>query len=113
MVYLEEAAAGLVTFTDSIEVDPGRLEEVEERLNELERLCAKFGGDEAGLTDLAIRLEAELEGLEQTEGSSEKLELNVSSARKKMAADAKKLTQARAASRKPLAAEVETCASGT
>lgn len=112
VVYLEEAAAGLVTFTDSIEVDPGRLEEVEERLNELERLCAKFGGDEAGLTDLAIRLEAELEGLEQTEGSSEKLELNVSSARKKMAADAKKLTQARAASRKPLAAEVETALAG-
>ncbi|MDG2144281.1 MAG: AAA family ATPase, partial [Planctomycetota bacterium] len=112
VVYMEEAAAGLVTFADAVEVDPARLEEVEERMDELERLCAKFGADEAGLVDLAQRLELELESLEAKEGSSEALEAGVAAARKKVAAAAKKLTKARVAAQKPLAKEVEAALTG-
>ena len=112
VVYMEEAAAGLVSFADAVEVDPARLEEVEERMDELERLCAKFGADEAGLVDLAQRLELELESLEAKEGSSEALEAGVAAARDKVAAAAKKLTKARAAAQKPLAKEVETALTG-
>lgn len=112
VVYLEEAAAGLVSFTDAVEVDAERLEEVEERLNELERLCHKFGSDEEGLIDLAARLEQELETLEQTESSSEKLEADVARTRKNVAAAAKKLSKVRAAVRVPLALEVETALAG-
>jgi DNA repair protein RecN (Recombination protein N) len=112
VVYMEEAAAGLVSFADAVEVDPARLEEVEERMDELERLCAKFGADEAGLVDLAQRLELELESLVAKEGSSDFLEAGVDAARKKVAAAAKKLTKARTAAQKPLAKEVETALTG-
>ena len=48
-IHLEEAAAALVSFLDGVQADPGRLEAVETRLAELERLEHKYEADEAEL----------------------------------------------------------------
>lgn len=112
VVFTEEAAAALVSFTSDLEVDPSRLEEVEERLAELERLAAKYDCDEAGLLALAAELEdgiAELEGLE---GASGELEQRVTTARAGLEAAAAALTKRRKAAVKPLAKAVEAALAG-
>jgi len=107
VVFTEEAAAALVSFTDNVDVDPVRLEEVEERLAELERLLEKYGHDEAGLLEFAAGLEEQLTGLEAEEGSSlelEKLAATTLAGLKKAAAA---LTRARKKAAGPLAKDVE------
>jgi len=72
-MHLEEAGLGLRSFTEAVEVDPARLEAVEERLAELERLEHKYGCPAAGLLALAAELRAEIEQLEVREQSLEDL----------------------------------------
>ncbi len=69
LAHLEEACASIVSFASGLEADPARLEEVEARLAELDRLERKYGEDEAGLLRLAGELGgriAELEGAEES-----------------------------------------------
>jgi len=112
MVFGEEAAAGLVTFNDSVEVDPARLEEVEERLAELERLTHKYQLDDTALIEHAAGLEDAVAELERVEGSSAELEAAVASAAHELAAAAKALTRKREAARKPLGKAVEAALAG-
>jgi len=79
--HLEEAATALRSFTDMLEVDPARLEAVEERLAELERLEQKYERDAAGLVALAGELELEIEGLVAEEQSLAGLGQEIASAR--------------------------------
>jgi DNA repair protein RecN (Recombination protein N) len=112
VVFTEEAAAALVSFTGGIEVDPLRLEETEERLAELERLFGKFDRDEAGLVELLGSLQDELARLEEEESSSEQLEVAAEAAAAVLAKAAKALTRARTKAKKPLAAKVEAALGG-
>lgn len=112
VVFTEEAAAALVSFTSDLEVDPARLEEVEERLDELERLCAKYDLDEAGLVARMDELEAEREALAGVEGAGDELEAAVAAARAELEAAAKALTQRRKRATKPLAKAVEAALAG-
>ncbi len=57
---LREFSRELGRFRDSLSVDPGRREVVESRLGNLRDLLQKHRTDEAGLTDLAERLRAEV-----------------------------------------------------
>lgn len=107
VVFTEEAAAALVSFTDNVEVDPVRLEEVEERLAELERLFEKYGEDEEGLIELAAGLEEQLRGLEAEEGSSQQLEERAAKSLQALQKAGAALTRARKKAAGPLAKEVE------
>lgn len=75
---LEEAAHALRAYGEKIEADPARLEEIDNRLQELSRLKRKYGGslDEALRTLERSRDEiAELEGVAESKAETE-VELN-------------------------------------
>ena len=57
-------ASELRSYLDGIEAEPGRLEEVEERLDAIERLKRKHGGSVEAVLEHAERCRAEIERLE-------------------------------------------------
>jgi DNA repair protein RecN (Recombination protein N) len=70
---LEDVAAGVRDYRDEIESDPGRLAEVEERLDLLRNLQRKYGGTLADVLAFADDAAAELETLTGSEMSVEAL----------------------------------------
>jgi DNA repair protein RecN (Recombination protein N) len=70
---LEDVAAGVRDYRDEIESDPGRLAEVEERLDMLRNLQRKYGGTLADVLAFADDAAAELETLTGSEMSAEAL----------------------------------------
>jgi DNA repair protein RecN (Recombination protein N) len=70
---LEDVAAGVRDYRDEIESDPGRLAEVEERLDLLRNLQRKYGGTLADVLAFADDAAAELESLTGSEMSVEAL----------------------------------------
>ena len=79
--HLEEAARALRSLVDELEVDPDRLEAVEGRLAEFERLERKYQRDPAGLLALADALQAEIGRLEAEEASLTEVGREVGAAR--------------------------------
>ncbi len=106
-LHLCEAAEALAGFVDGVEVSPGRLEEVEGRLAEVERLAKKHSTDIGGLVALCERLALELEELEGGAGSTEELEREVAAAEARLSEAAAALTKRRRALRKKLKEAVE------
>ncbi|MCK6445253.1 MAG: DNA repair protein RecN [Planctomycetes bacterium] len=82
LVHLEDAARELQGFAERVETDPARLDAIEERLAELERLERKYSTDCAGLARLADELEAEIRRLEGDETSVASLGAEIDAARK-------------------------------
>ena len=73
-IHVNEAAAALTSIVDGVVDDPARLDAVEERLAELERLETKYRTDEAGLLELLAELGNDLAVLEADDASLESLE---------------------------------------
>lgn len=105
--WLEQAESGLRSFVDGIEVSPARLEEVEERLAELDRLQRKYRVEIPELCVRAAELESELERLESEQSGLEDLRDELAKARKKLVDAAGKLTSARKRVRSRLARAVQ------
>lgn len=95
VVRLEEAGSGLRRVLERVEVSPQRLEEVEGRLAELERLERKYRVDLAGLCELLPRLAAELSELEDAERGGEALGAELAAARAQLEREAAALSAAR------------------
>ena len=112
VLHTEEASATLVSFVSGVEVDPRRLDEVEERMAELERLCERFDTDEAGLLARADELADELAGLEEEESGLDELEARATATLDALAQAAAGLTAARSSAAAPLAKEVEAALAG-
>ncbi|MGM8214068.1 DNA repair protein RecN [Bacillaceae bacterium W0354] len=74
---LEELSYDLRNHLEGLEFDPNRLEEVESRLHELTRLKRKYGKEIDELIDLMIKMEEELEQLENKETHLETLEKEI------------------------------------
>ena len=106
-LHLEAAASALASFADGLDVDPARLEAVEERLAELERLERKYGRDAAGLAALAGELEAEVERLEADEASLGGLADELAAARAELLARGGELRRARKSVKPRLVKAVE------
>ncbi len=71
---LEEAARMLGSYADRIEADPARLEQIDDRLQELQRLKRKYGGSIEAAIDILSRSRteiAELEGMEESRAEAE------------------------------------------
>jgi DNA repair protein RecN (Recombination protein N) len=81
VVHLQEAAGGLRSSYDRLELDPGRLEAVEGRLEELERLERKYARDTAGLAARIEELRVEIARLEGEERDLEDLAPTIVKAR--------------------------------
>jgi DNA repair protein RecN (Recombination protein N) len=69
----EELSNSLRHRLDGLEADPARLNEVESRLAQLDRLSRKYGGGSAEILELRERIGAELEDLEGDSASLEQL----------------------------------------
>jgi len=105
-LHLEEAGLGLRSFTEGVEVDPARLEAVEGRLAELERLERKYARGPDGLVELAGELRAEIAELEALEHGLADIGPTLESVRAELLAAGGTLRRLRKAVRGKLVASV-------
>jgi DNA repair protein RecN (Recombination protein N) len=105
-VELEELERSLVSYQQRVDLDPGALQMMEERLNLLERLSRKYGRDEAGLLELAAELETKLGRAEHRESILEKLRLDAESLKQQVWSVAQQLTRIRHAGAVELAESI-------
>jgi DNA repair protein RecN (Recombination protein N) len=91
----EDLAADLRRYQTDLEAEPGRLEEVESRLEAYERLERKHGGSVASVTAHAEHCRAELERLEDSESAVEQAEGALGGAEAELAERAGRVSEAR------------------
>jgi DNA repair protein RecN (Recombination protein N) len=103
----EEVARSLESRLDAIEADPGRLDQVEERLAALERLFRKHGATSAAILARRQEIGAELEELGGDEAQRGELEQKTAAALRAYRDAAIELSQLRARTAAALAAKVE------
>ncbi len=105
-VHVEEATAALNSVADEVEADPGRLEWLEARLAELERLIHKYDTDEEGLLEKERVLSEEIEDLARTDEDVEELRERAGAARGQVASLGGKLAKKRRGLRSGLTRQV-------
>ena len=105
-VELEELERDLRHYQDKIDVDPGTLRQLEERLNLLETLRRKYHRNEEELLALAADLEQRLSQIDGREAALEKLRVDVESASRKMQEIGKNLAASRRAAGKKLIEQI-------
>jgi DNA repair protein RecN (Recombination protein N) len=115
-VELQELAGDLRGYADGIEAEPGRLEQVEERLDVLDRLKRKHGGSIESVVAHAEHCRAEIETIEGAEEATDRLEAELATAQTTRTDLAAQLSEVRAKSAKRLekrvAAELDQLAMG-
>ncbi len=103
---LADVASGLRSYLDGIDAEPGRLEQVEERLEVLDRLRRKHGGSIESVLEHAERCRGEITRLENADELAGELARRVEDAETVRAALAGELTDARRAAAKELSHRV-------
>ncbi|HHL40827.1 MAG TPA: DNA repair protein RecN [Deltaproteobacteria bacterium] len=94
---VEDAAAFLRDYASTVEADPARLDEVQGRLDLIGRLKRKYGAAIEDILERKAAIEAELEGLEETDGRVAELDRRVAEARSAALEAAGELSKARRA----------------
>jgi DNA repair protein RecN (Recombination protein N) len=89
---LEDAARALRNELDVLEYDPKRLNEIEERLNEINQLKRKYGKTIDEIVEYAAKIEEEIEIIQNKESHIGHLEKELASISKDLALEAKQLT---------------------
>jgi DNA repair protein RecN (Recombination protein N) len=92
---LDDAARTLRHYQDTIEFNPARLNQVEERLDLIRRLKRKYGDSIPDILAYARQAAAELEGLTHSEERVEVLRLEEEALLRRIGAKAERLSQAR------------------
>ncbi len=105
-VELRELAGELRAYSDALDADPGRLQQVEERLEVLDRLMRKHGGSAAAVLAHAERCRAEIDRIEGAGERTEQLEAELEQVGAKRVELADALGKARAAAARALEREV-------
>jgi len=90
-----EAGRQLSDYTDRLEADPSRLDDVETRLRQLKQICRKYGPDLADAIALRDQLQTELDDLTAEGQSIEDLEQTARDRYDDLATACAKLTQQR------------------
>jgi DNA repair protein RecN (Recombination protein N) len=93
---LDDAASALRTYLDTVEADPERLDHVEERFHELDRLKRKHGGSIDSVLSHLERCRNEIDRLENAEESAGAIEQRLVEAGKLRDGLADELSKARA-----------------
>jgi DNA repair protein RecN (Recombination protein N) len=106
-IELEDLGRELRGYGDSLESEPGRLQQVEERLELYERLLRKHGGSVAAVLGHAEGCRAERERLTGVEVAGESAEAALTEAKARQAELASRLSAARANAAPRLARAVE------
>jgi DNA repair protein RecN (Recombination protein N) len=91
----EDLGGELRRYADTLEAEPGRLQEVEERLEQYDRLERKHGGSVAAVLEHAERCRAQRDLLEQAEVETERAEAALAAALSERASLAAELGEAR------------------
>jgi DNA repair protein RecN (Recombination protein N) len=105
---LEEAARTLGAYASKIEADPTRLEEIDNRLQEVTRLKRKYGGSIDAALETLERSRAEIGELEGIGESKAQVEAAMASALDELAAHANKLSSIRKRAAAELGRKMET-----
>ncbi|XJZ26168.1 DNA repair protein RecN [Bacillota bacterium Lsc_1132] len=92
---LEDTARTLRNELDQLEYDPQRLNEIEERLTEINQLKRKYGSTIEEILEYAAKIEEEIETLQNKETHIDQLEKELTSLRKDLSLEAKQLTDIR------------------
>ncbi|BAY38792.1 DNA repair protein RecN [Nostoc sp. NIES-2111] len=92
---LTEVARQINTYGESLEADPQRLEEVEERIRELKQICRKYGPSLTEAIAYYEKIQTELSALNDSEQSIENLEQQEKACFDKLIQACNKLTQLR------------------
>jgi DNA repair protein RecN (Recombination protein N) len=101
-VELDDAASALRSYLDGVEANPGRLEQLEERLSVIDRLKRKHGGSIEAVLAHAERCRTEVERLENAEELAADLERRLAEATERRAGIAAELTKGRATAARKL-----------
>lgn len=104
---LADVGRELGDYAGNVRHDPGRLEEVRERLDLIHRLKRKYGPELADVVGTGGRLSAELDEFEGSGWDEEALERDVEKARTDLADAAERLTARRREAARRLEKEVE------
>ena len=104
---LEETAQDIRSYSDRLEYDPERLEEIESRLEFIRNLKRKYGQTITEVLDYLAKAEEELEGLSHSSEKRAQLEEICSHLREEMGRLAYELSGARARASEKLVAEVK------
>jgi DNA repair protein RecN (Recombination protein N) len=104
---LEEVTRDIYTYSDGLEYNPKRLEEIEWRLECIRSLQRKYGQTISEVLDYLQKAEMELEGLSHHSERQVQLEESRSSLRKEMGYMAAELSQARHQAAKQLVMQVK------
>jgi DNA repair protein RecN (Recombination protein N) len=94
-IELSDASASLRAYADRIEVEPGRLQAVEERLHAIERLTRKHGGSVEAVLAHAERCRQEIERLGNAGEHAARLEAELAGAEERRRELADRLTRGR------------------
>jgi len=105
---LEEAARTLGAYASKIEADPARLEEIDNRLQELTRLKRKYGGSIDTALETLERSRAEIGELEGIGESKAQVEAAMTAALDELVAHANKLSSIRKRAAAELGRKMET-----
>ncbi|MDR7237038.1 DNA repair protein RecN [Neobacillus drentensis] len=92
---LEDAAGVLRNELDVLEFDPQRLHEIEDRLTEINQLKRKYGKTINEIVEYAVKIEEEIETLQNKETHIGELEKELTSVKKDLILEAKQLTEIR------------------
>ncbi|CAM3741378.1 DNA repair protein RecN [Aeromicrobium ponti] len=92
---LEDAARLLRNEMDFMEYDPQRLNEIEDRLNEINGLKRKYGKTVEEVLEYAAKIEEEIETLQNKETHIDKLQKEVAALKKDLLVEAEELSQLR------------------
>jgi DNA repair protein RecN (Recombination protein N) len=92
---LEDASRLLRQELDVLEYDPQRLNEIEERLNEINQLKRKYGRTIEEILEYAAKIEEEIETLQNKETHIGKLQKELASIKQDLSLEAKQLTELR------------------
>ncbi|HZU13565.1 MAG TPA: DNA repair protein RecN [Chloroflexota bacterium] len=96
MVELDDVAQEIRRYRDAVEYDPGRLAEIEERLDVLMRLKRKYGPTLDDVIAFGRQARADLEGVEHIDERLDELQADVASAEAEAGRLAEDLSHARA-----------------
>lgn len=92
---LEDASRLLRNELDHLEFDPTRLNEIEERITEINQLKRKYGNTIESILEYAAKIEEEIETLQNKETHISQLEKELSSLKKDLNLEALQLTDIR------------------
>lgn len=103
---IEDLAIALRDYRNKLEFAPGRLEELENRLAEISRVCRKYGGTEESALSHMCQSEKRLENIETAELKEKELSAELHTARRDYLIAAGELGKKRRAAAKRFESEV-------